>query len=162
MKLTFEQTQADVFDLSKHSLKNNRMIKILIVVLLLFFLVTSINFTSGFSMRDLLSGLLPLVLIGIIWYFLIKYILKKRFQNTGDQQIMTGKREITLTEEGVHVWAPVSETNYQWSAITKLEESTKNYFLFLGKSQAVLVSKSAFKDQAQMAEFETLVSSKIS
>lgn len=164
MKLTFEQTQDDVFDLSKHSFKNNKLLKIYGVILIIIIILNSIDLSpdgKGFNIANFLPSLIALLLVGVITYFIFKYILKKRFQNVGDQQIMVGKREITLTEEGVHVWTPISETNYQWSAITKLEDSPQNYFLYLGKSQAILVSKSAFENQAQIAEFEKLINSKI-
>ena len=117
---------------------------------------------DGFQVDIILSWIIPIIFIAVIWYVIIKVFLKKRFQKPGDKEMLTGKREIELSESGIKVWTPISESVFQWAAVTKLEQSTKNYFLYLGQAQAVIISKSAFENEIQKKEFEEYVFSKIS
>lgn len=163
MKLVFEQTGDDLIDLSKNSLTHNRSVKIYAVVFGGVLLIYGFSKFSeeGFELKSLLTWVIPMVVIGVIWYFLFKYFLKKRFQDPGNTQMMTGRREIELTEDVIKVWTPVAETVYQWAAVTKMTESATNYFLYLGKAQAIIVSKNAFQDTDEQAAFEQLVAAKV-
>ena len=164
MKLVFEQTGDDLVDLSKNNLTNNRSVKIYAVVFCVVLLIYGYGKFSeeGFQLESLLTWGIPIVVIGVIWVFLFKYFLKKRFQDPGNTQMMTGRREIELTEDTIKVWTPVAESVYQWAAVTKMSQSATNYFLYLGKAQAIIVSKNAFQDADEQAAFEQLVATKVS
>lgn len=164
MKLVFEQTGDDLIDLSKDSLVKNRSVKIYAIVLGVVLLLYGYGEISkeDFQLEILLIWAITIGVIGVIWVFLFKYFLKKRFQEPGNSHMMIGRREIELTEDVIKVWTPVAETVYQWAAVTKMTESATNYFLYLGKAQAIIVSKSAFQDADEQAAFEQLVATKVS
>lgn len=163
MKLVFEQTEDDLIDLSKDSLVKNRSVKIYAIVLGVVLLIYGYGEISkeDFELESLLIWVITIVVIGVIWVFLFKYFLKKRFQEPENSHMMIGRREIELTEDLIKVWTPVAETVYQWAAVTKMSQSATNYFLYLGKAQALIVSKKAFQDADQQATFEQLVATKV-
>ena len=163
MKITFDQTAEDIKDLSRHSLKSNNFLKIFGIIMLVILLFSAFDFFSdeGFNMATILSWVIPLILIVVIWVVIFRVFLKKRLQNSGNQKMMFGRREIELLEDKITVTTPVAETTYQWAAVTKLGETAKNYFLYLGNAQAIIISKSAFENEQEIAAFEQLVTAKI-
>jgi len=163
MHLTFIQTTDDLLDLNKHSLKNNRGFKIVMIVVAVVVLLQIILSISAErkNWEALISWLLPMLMIIGAWYVIFRWIIKRRFSNQENRALLTGPREIELNEKEIKVWTPQSETKYQWSAITKLEESNQNYFLFMGNMQAILISKTAFENVDQKNEFLAIVNGRI-
>ena len=162
MKLTFEQKTEDIMDLSRNSLKQNKLLKFYGVIILAVILINGFVFFSrgDLQLDSILSWIVPIVIIIIIWYFAIKIFLRKRLENEGNKQMLTGKRKIDLNDKQIKVWTPQAETIYQWSAISKVSESEKNYFLYLGRAQAIIVSKSAFNGQVEEQSFLDLLRGK--
>ncbi len=64
-----------------------------------------------------------------------------------------GKRVIELSADEIRVWTPVAETVYQLSAVTQLRQSAKNYFLYMGNVQAIIVSKTALEGDVEKVKF---------
>ncbi len=161
MKLTFEQTTQDVWDFTKHNLTRHRWLRLMVIFIIAMGLLSVVFSFQGNQSESLLSTILPLVLIVVIWFFILR-LIKRRMETGKGKDLFTGKRELELLDTGIRIWTPVSETVYQWSVISGLEQSTNNYFMYMGKNQAIIVPKSAFKNEAEKAAFEQLVNSKIS
>lgn len=165
MKLTFNQTIDDVVDMSKHNMKSKRSLLIGGVMFLLIIGYIAIG-TSTYDGVDfkaaILSALLPILFMIIFWLVFIKFFMKKSILWFGNKDLMVGERIIGILEDKVTVWTPQSEGSYQWETIKELKQSGKNYFLFISKVQAILISKRAFDNESQQMEFEQLVNSKIS
>lgn len=163
MHLSFQQSPSDLTDLTFHSLKQNPWIKVFVTIFILgigFNLYNLVN-KEDFQAAQVLSWLIPVVLIIIIWAFIIKIVNKRRFENPANKDVLIGQRDIELLEDEIRVKTPIADTTYQWSAITKLGQSKKNYFMFLGNTRAIIISKTAFQNDMEQQAFERLVSKKI-
>jgi len=158
MKITFHQTPADLSDLWKNSLRQR---KGLIAILLFFVLVSLLNITlqvlkEGISLSSLLSWVIPILLVLGIWYLIMKSMLKRQ-ANKENGELITGYREVSFLETGILYKTNVSETTFSWNAVTKLSESAKNYFLYMGKQRAIIIPKGAFETNEQLKSFLNLI-----
>lgn len=163
MKITFEQTTEDLLDLSKNNIQSNRLLKILVAVLigLLLINMTIQSLSPDFQWEKFLSFFIPAILIMTLFFFLFRFFVRKQISHEDNQKLLVGMREIEFLDEEIHVKTPHSETTYQWSAVTRLSESEKNFFLYMGRSIALIVPKRAFEDDLDRGKFEALIRSKI-
>ena len=158
MKVIFEQTVEDIQDLSKNSLFSNRIVKIGAIVfgvVILFNIIGS--FAVDVSIGDVIQFLIPVIVLVGLWVFFFKFFQKKMILRSGNKEMMIGSREIDFEEDGISLKTPVTESTFKWEAITKLKQSDKNYFLYLGTAQAIIVPKRAFEDDFERNEFEQLI-----
>ena len=163
MKFIFEQTTDDLLDFGKSTLKKSLFVKqfgIVIACLILLNIDRSL-FSDEIQTESLISWILPVAIIVFVWIFISRIVLKKQIWNPGNKQTMMGVWEIDLSENFIRVLTPVSDTIYQWSAFSELGQSTKSYFLHIGKIQAIVIPKRAFQGDVEMEEFEEFVDFRI-
>jgi len=124
MKLEFEQKMEDIIDLSRDSLKSNNSIKYMGIIFLILILVNVAagSMKDGINFESLLSWFIPIIIIGLIWYFIMKFVMKRKLNDPGNKKMMLGKRVIELLDEELLVETPIAKTTYKWSAITKLRQ----------------------------------------
>lgn len=163
MKFEFEQTTDDILDLSKNSLRSSKLIKFVILGLLLFVLVSLVKILlqGGAGLSVLLSWFYPIVLFSVLWFFIFKYLLKKRLTDAGSKSTLLGRQIIELGIDEIRIENSASKTILQWAAISTLGESKKSYFLHLSKAQALIFPKRAFDSADAEDEFKKLVNEKL-
>ena len=160
MKFTYEQTTDQLIDLSKHSLMQNKWLKITLAILALVIILNLFLAIINNQWESLYSWLLPLAIIGVIWS-ITYFFIKKRMQNPKGEHLITGQREIEFLEDKIILKTPVSDASFLWKAVSKLETSDKNYFIYLGKRRAIVLPKSAIANEEEKFQFEQLLYRKI-
>jgi heme/copper-type cytochrome/quinol oxidase subunit 2 len=171
MKLIFEQTPEHIKDLQKKVFLGGRL-KIYLFVAITLILINIFNFTdsdAGSNSQDIetvnplaeiLSWIIPIVIIGLIWYFVFKKMVgRNSIQKNSPSSI--GPRELDITEENIHYKTNEFTGTFNWSGLTDFKESNLCYFLHIGRMQAIIIPKSAFDSKAQETEFTTLVNKKL-
>lgn len=161
MQFTFQQTPEDIKDLNSHSLTNNKIFRyggIALVCFVLILIVPKIGKEGAAS--EILTILIPLGLFAVFFVILYPVMLKMNMNTPDNQKVLFGQREMTLTDSEFRVATPDSDTSYKWSAVTKLEESAKSYFLFTSTNQAIILPKRVAQTPAEQAELELLLRSK--
>ena len=152
MKLTFHQQPEDLADLWEKNFKQQKWLRLLflfVAIMILFNLIMDIVL-NGLNLSILLNSLLPSLIIVGIWWFIFKRT-KQRIPQ--DDPLIIGYREVELLEEGIRYKTDLSDAMFKWQAVTKLAESSKNYFLYLGKQRAVIIPKSALKTVQEHHDF---------
>ena len=163
MKFEFNQKVEDLFDLSKNSIRSNKMIKyigILFLVLLLMNILPSL-LKGGIDLNAIISWILPIIVIFLIWFGILKFAMNSQLKNPENRKVMLGKRVIELLDEEILVKTPISDTRYKWPAITKLRQSKNSYFLYIGKSQALIIPKRILESEEAKTELENFVNERI-
>ena len=163
MKLNFEQTEDDLIDLSTNSLRSSKILKYIGLGFLIFVLVISgwILMNNGVGLKAFVNWLYPIVLLIVFWYFFFKRILKRRLADPGNKNLMIGKRTVELLDEEIVIETSLSKTEVKWPAISQFKESKNSYFLFMGKSKALIFPKRIFKTDEEVNDFKKLVDSKM-
>jgi hypothetical protein len=112
-------------------------------------------------MTDILLPLVPWVLILLfIWFFVFRNLSagqRKVWENNpGFQQVQT----FDMSEEGVRVVNPLSETLYRWNAFIGWAETERLFLLLLPNRARVLVPKRAIGDDAEQQRFRAFVNAR--
>ena len=160
MEFHFKQTPDHLYDFTMHHWKNSRMVRLLLILLAIL-IVTNVVMklsegTEAFTIA-LLSWLLPLLIITALMAFLLRFLLKRRFNHPKNQPLFTGDRQVSLLDNEVKVKTPVTESIFKWETVTKLEESAMSYFIYMGNYTAIIVPKSAFLNDGERIKFEELI-----
>ena len=162
MKLIFEQTREDIQHFTRYSMQANnsqRYIWIVLGVAALILLFTISR--EGVTPERLISWAIPLVILGVLWYFLFRYMRKRMLDRPDNAKLLYGKRVIVMGDDELIVETPTATTNYQWAAITSLGEDAANYYLHLAKAQAIIVPKRVFPTGEERRAFLDLVGGKV-
>ena len=162
MKLEFEQTVEHIRDLQKNHFLKNKWIKRFGIFMIIMFAFNVIgNFLlPEFKIENLISSIVPILVIGFLWWFLIR-IGNKQMTSEKNKDLLLGPRVVEFFEDKINYKTKIIDTNYQWEAVTSLKESDLCFYLYTGSNQALIIPKSAFKDNQQQKEFEDLINSKV-
>lgn len=162
MKLEFEQTVEHIRDLQKNHFLKNKWIKrfgiFFVIMLALNFYGLSVR--EGFKIETLISIILPVFIMGGIWYLILKYG-NKQMTSGKNKDLLIGPRVVEFSEDNINYKTKIIDTNYRWEAVTNFKESDLCFYLYTGSNQALIIPKSAFKDHQQQKGFEELVNRKI-
>jgi len=163
MKFTFEQTKDDIIDLYSNMYRSSKLIKYVGIGFLIIVLVNvaMVLMNEGVGTTTLIKWLYPIVLFTFLWYFLFKFLMKRRLSDPDNKDLLIGSRTIELSENQIVMESPLSKSEVSWSAISKFQESKKAFYLYLGKSQAIILPKRIFKSDEKINEFKKLVNSKV-
>lgn len=74
---------------------------------------------------------------------------------------MAGGRGITLDHESLRVKTGQLEARYEWSMFTLFRERRDLFVFRLGRKQMIVIPKTAFTSQDDLARFREIVASKI-
>ncbi|MCB0838260.1 MAG: YcxB family protein [Bacteroidetes bacterium] len=164
MKFTFEQTIDDILDLAKDSYKKNHIIKILwgIFLAAFSFSIFSDMYANGFQVSKVVGYIIIFGILSLFWMAFYRFLRRRIITMMHKKQRTTGPREIEISNEEIKLWTPDSATTFKWSAVTDLRQSDHNYFLYLGKAQAIILPMRVFENEIEEREFLDLVESKIS
>lgn len=101
-----------------------------------------------------------LTVVSIGWFFLAPIqwnrIIRKRVRKIyaeGQNRTVLGMHRLVLTPEGIENSSETSDTRTKWSAVEKIVEMERYYYLFVGAAQAHIVPKRAFSDEASGRRF---------
>ena len=159
MKLTFEQTTDDLWDFSKHAFSKNNGVKIFGIAIL--FIVIFNSFDDGVSIKNLLTLLMVVALFLFFTFIILRIIRKNILNDEKNKKALRGERDVHILDDKIIVQTQSSRTEYEWEDIIKLSQSNLNYFLFIGAMQAIVISKSAFKNSDEQKKFEEIIASNI-
>lgn len=162
MKLEFEQTVEHIRDLQKNHFFKSKWIKrfAIFFVIMLALNFYTLNKDEGFKMETIISIILPIFIMGGIWYAILKYG-NKQMSSGKNKDLLIGPRVVEFFDDKINYKTNILDTNYQWEAISNLKESDLCFYLYTGSVQALIIPKSAFKDEQQKKEFEDLIKSKV-
>ncbi|HLW51205.1 MAG TPA: YcxB family protein [Candidatus Angelobacter sp.] len=124
------------------------------IVLLLLGILTYPYFERGWSVLEIsLSAWILLLQLFIprIVHWLIYYRNRRIF----------GPRKVTFDEVGVISDGPQGHVETPWKSYVKFRESKRLFLLYLSQDVKGIVPKHAFKDDAQLDAFRSLVAARL-
>ena len=130
------------------------------MILMFAFNVVGTFLMEEFKIENLISSIVPILIIGVLWWFFLR-IGNKQMTSGKNKDLLTGHRVVEFFDDKINYKTKILDTNYQWEAITSLKESDLCFYLYTGSAQALIIPKSAFKDDLQQKEFEDLINRKI-
>lgn len=162
LHLHFRQTPELSYHFMKQYWRGHRYFKPALIVFILLFLTVIVNYIlSPEESRDALaSGIFAIVLVLALWLIFVPYFLKRQLRRSQKVGGMTDEREMILTEKEIIVKTNVSDTQFAWDAILRVQESDQCFFLYIASNQALLVPKSAFRITEEEEKFMRLLSEK--
>ena len=162
MKLEFEQTVEHIRDLQKNHFLKNKWLKGFGIFMIIMFAINILGtfLMEEFRIETLISTLVPFLTIGIVWWYILRRG-NKQMTSGKNKDLLTGPRVVEFFDDKINYKTKILDTNYQWEAVTNLKESGLCFYLYTGSNQALIIPKSAFKDEQQQKEFEDLIKSKI-
>ncbi len=169
MILEFERTIDDIVDFNlfhqahSPSIKKQMWAYRVLFTLLIAFVPIIISYFMRHSVLTLntILGLLVSVLFFIAFPNMARRSTAQRVQsmlNEGENRSMLGHCVITLSPEGISTKAVGSEGRIDWSTITKVSQSEKHIFLYIGSINAYVIPKTAFANDDAKREFLNYVS----
>jgi hypothetical protein len=107
-----------------------------------------------------------LMLMGtvILWVVFVSFYLLRpwlSYRSWMKEPGMASEWVITLDDEGLRGSTSIAESRRDWSAFSKLIERRDLFILPVGKMQLLVIPKSAFASQDDLARFREIVTSKI-
>lgn len=162
MKIEFIQTEEHIMDFQKAHFAKIFWLKGLIIFVVVMMLINLFFplILNGFSWDRFLPSFIPLIVIGLVWWFTLK-IIRKRLSQGKNKDLMIGNRIVEFKGDSVFYKTNISETTYQWDAFSKTHVSKLSYLLYLGSNQAIIIPKSAFENENQKLGFEKMIKEKI-
>ncbi|MFT6320410.1 MAG: hypothetical protein ACJAT4_001335 [Granulosicoccus sp.] len=162
MKLEFEQTIEHIRDLQKNHFLKNKWIKRFGIFFIIMLAINMYGLGEGksFKIENLISTILPIFIIGGIWYAIMKFG-NKQMTSGKNKDLLTGHRVVEFFDDKIKYKTKIIDTNYQWEAVTSFKESDLCFYLYTGSAQALIIPKSAFINEQQQKEFEDLIKSKV-
>lgn len=117
------------------------------------------------------TDLPPLYWICVFWLFWIifypKYfiwIISRRVNklvDEGKNADLLGKHSVTVNEQGLLEERKNGENKISWSGVEKIVASNKHIFIYIGSVSACIISKRAFKTNADMEIFYEYVNKQL-
>ncbi len=163
MKIQFTQTLQHVNDFAVHHWRTHTLRRFLAIFLIIFIVLSGFGIATadeGVTVANVLSYLIPMVLIVVIWVFLMPVLIKMRFKRAKDQSVWTGARTIWLEDDKVVLETNELKSEYRWSVVQKVELSKLNYLLYVSSVQAILIPRDAFLTDTEREAFELILKEK--
>ena len=112
-------------------------------------------------MENILLPLLPwLLILGCIWFFVFRNLrVRSRKVWEGNPQFQQ-VQIFDMSEEGVRIVNPLTETLYRWNAFVGWAETKNLFLLLLPNRSRVPVPKRAIGDQAEQQRFRDFVNAR--
>ena len=169
MVLEFDRTIDDIIDFNLFHQDHSPSIKKQMWAYRVLFtlLIAFVPIIITYFMRDLvftlntILGLLVSVLFFVAFPNMARRSTAQRVQsmlNEGVNNSILGHCVMTLSPEGISTKAVGSESRIDWSKITKVSESEKHIFLYIGSINAYVIPKTAFTNDDVKREFLNYVS----
>lgn len=102
---------------------------------------------------------LPLLWALMLYLYLLQPWLS--YKQWVQQPNVRGEREVTVDKKALTMRAGQGEARYAWSAFRLYRERPEFFVLRLGKKQMIVIPKSGFANEADMARFRRILSEKI-
>jgi hypothetical protein len=164
MNIEFERTIDDVIDFNlfhiAHSSSIKRQMLLMqvltgVLVVLLVFGVLYVNFQilNVFTMVvSILSGILVFALYPQVTRISTINRIRKML-NEGNNKALFGRQIITLSPEGIFSKNQLTESKINWSAVEKVAQSDKHFFLYTSSINALVIPKKCFQSEKESMEF---------
>ncbi|MFZ3589673.1 YcxB family protein [Bacillus sp. DJP31] len=171
MKIHYEILEEDyvAFNLhhARHSETIKRSLKIQRLIGPLLFIVMPFLFARDDQLLFMIM-LGMMTLLGFTWFFLFPIFMNKSIERTtrrmikeGKNSNILGKREMTLTSEGIFDEGETNSTKSQWSTIEKFMDTDDYFFIYNSSVSAYIVPKRTFTKEEDRAEFVKFIEQSI-
>ena len=153
IELSFQYTESDYQEFLRHYFLKNRSIMYLVLAGLALLALTITQSDNIFSIRYLLSTLIPVSLILLLWWYLIAFMGRRQFRMA--PQMQEG-RNVTIDQEKITVVGHTFSSEFHWSGVLQVRETKSLYLVYNSKSSAVMLPKRAFTAD-QLPQFKQIV-----
>ncbi|HAV76674.1 MAG TPA: hypothetical protein DCX53_04890 [Anaerolineae bacterium] len=164
MNIEFERTVDDLIEFNLFHMANSSSIKrqLFTVQLLVGVLVLILLFVIFYLQYHYLSTSLIVIsiLCGVLAFAVFPIVNRKstisrikKMLTEGDNKAMLGHQAISLSPEGILGKNRSSESKINWSAIDKVVQNEKFFFLYISSVNAIVIPKSCFQSQKVQQEF---------
>ncbi|MEZ4984579.1 MAG: YcxB family protein [Saprospiraceae bacterium] len=153
LHLQFEQTPEMAYDFALYHWKSNRFMKVslLLLALLGIFFIVGLFFQSNPDKEMIFTALLPLVMVGVLWFWFIPFTLKRQAAMNDTRSRVGRERDMSFEETGITVKTQHTESFFGYEGITHWAASEMCYFLFISSNQAFILPKSVLTDDKEAA-----------
>lgn len=171
MEITYDLEAEDIKEFQKYHYRGNKAIKkfyvftyLLLMVLSYFpllYLLLFTDFLSDFHWKIfwayLLNGTLTFLVVSVVTkaidYFWRKYSINAYIEKHKNGDGILGRHQIRFDEIQFVEITDVSQTNYSWKGVDRIEENEDYIFIFIAPSQAHIIPKRAFDDSENALVF---------
>lgn len=101
----------------------------------------------------------PILWLLVLYVYLLQPWLS--YRKWVQQPNVRGEREITVDNTALKMKAIQGQARYAWSAFRFYKERPEFFVLRLGKKQMIVIPKSGFANDADLARFRRILSNKI-
>lgn len=157
-QITYELEKDDILAFQRYALKTSPTMKktrrffwLLMALLSLYFtlgseslLETAIRFVMDF-------GVWMLIFLCTTWA-LNEYVFRRSVPS-GENNGVTGRHQLILTEDEVIERTSVNEGHHHWKGVHRIEEDARYIYLYVTLQNAHVVPKRAFMDAGQAQQF---------
>jgi hypothetical protein len=77
----------------------------------------------------------------------------KKLLAEGDNKTLLGHQVISFSPEGIFAKSQTSESKITWSAIDKVTQTDKHFFLYTSSINALVIPKKCFRSEKESKEF---------
>lgn len=155
IELSFQYTEADYQEFLRHYFWKNRsrLYLALGVLALVALVITQRGDTT--SMSFWISTLLPVTLILVLWWAILRFSGRRAFQMTPE---MSEQRACVIDVDKIAVSGQTFLSEFKWAGVLYLVETKNLILVYNSKTNAVMLPKRAFSSN-QLAAFKNLVDS---
>jgi uncharacterized membrane protein YbhN (UPF0104 family) len=164
MNIEFERTIDDVIDFNLFHMAHSSSLKkqVLITQVLIGVLIIPLVFCVLYLMFNLANAftIIASILAGIAIFALYPQIVRKsttsrirKMLSEGSNKAMLGHQVVSLLPEGIFSKNQATESKINWSAVEKVVQSEKHFFLYTSSINALVIPKISFSSEKEKGEF---------
>ncbi len=155
IQLSFRYTEADYQEFLRHYFWKNRSRLYLALGLLALVALVITQQGDVSSMGFWLSTLLPVSLILVLWWAILRFSGRRAFQMTPE---MAEQRTCVIDADKIAVTGQTFLSEFKWAGVLYVAETKSLILVYTTKTNAVMLPKRAFSTD-QRAAFKNLVDS---
>ncbi|TNE49431.1 MAG: YcxB family protein [Bacteroidetes bacterium] len=151
--LSFQYTEADYQEFLRHFFMRNRSRMYLILAVLMLVALTVTQGGDIFTLKYLLSVVLPVAMVLGLWWYLIRFMGRRTFRSA--PQMQEG-RNCIIGASMITIQGHTFSTEFSWSGVLQVVETSKLFLVYNSASSAIMLPKRAFA-AGQIEQFRQLV-----
>ena len=125
---------------------------------IVFVCVLLINMSWGVhSIGDLISTILPFVLLVGLWMFILKMVSTRLFKNEQQRELALGNQSVELLDEYILYTTETSVAQLKWKSVSELKETDKCIYLVINQVSTIIVPKRVFANESEVTNFKQIV-----
>jgi YcxB-like protein len=164
MNIEYDRTIDDLIEFNMFHISHSPLIKrqLLIAQVIMAVLITIMILSLSYIVETRLTpiayilGTLSGILVFIAYPDIYRASTIRRVRtllNEGSNKSMLGRQIVYLSPEGIFCRTGAGESKINWSAIVKVIESDKYFFLYTGSINALLIPKGSLHTEKEQQDF---------